>query len=230
MKKVLITAPLRQEVKIFLEYQKSLDNLIIPDGVEVDRFFVVNDCPEIIPFIKGRYTVINSGDEFIKNEKQHVWAWANIIKMPILRNRTIEEAKKYDYWFSVDTDLILHPLTLKTLIEADKDIISEVFFTDNWCNAWMYDQCDMDGKINQWKQAGLYRVGMTGACTLVKTEVFEHVDYTPIPNIRYSLVGEDRHFSIRAACAGFEMWLDTHYPAEHLYTEEAYQNYMRKKR
>ena len=44
MKRVLIAAPLRQKVEIFREYQKGLDNLIIPDGVSVDRFFVVNDC------------------------------------------------------------------------------------------------------------------------------------------------------------------------------------------
>ena len=31
--KVLIAAPLRQDPKIFMEYQKGLDSLIIPDGV-----------------------------------------------------------------------------------------------------------------------------------------------------------------------------------------------------
>ena len=42
--KVLIAAPLRQEVKIFREYQAGLDRLIVPEGVTVDRYFVVNDC------------------------------------------------------------------------------------------------------------------------------------------------------------------------------------------
>ena len=49
MKRVLIAAPLRQDPKIFEEYQKGLDALIIPDDVMVDRFFVVNDCDEVIP-------------------------------------------------------------------------------------------------------------------------------------------------------------------------------------
>ena len=40
MTRVLIAAPLRQDPKIFREYQKGLDSLIIPDGVSVDRFFV----------------------------------------------------------------------------------------------------------------------------------------------------------------------------------------------
>ena len=61
---------------------------------------------------------------------------------------------------------------------------------------------------------------------MVKRRVFEAgVGYAPIYNIRNALVGEDRHFSVRAACMGFEMWLDTHCPATHLYTEAEYQKY-----
>ena len=38
--KILITAPLKQEPKIFEEYQKSLDRLIVPEGYSVERFAV----------------------------------------------------------------------------------------------------------------------------------------------------------------------------------------------
>lgn len=215
--KVLITAPLRQEVKIFQEYQKSLD------AFDADRFFVVNDCDEVIPYIKGEYIVCNTGDTYVKGDT-HIWTQQNLGKMPFLRNLTIQYALEhgYDYWFSVDTDLVLHPKTLETLLEADKDIVSEIFYTDNWCNAWMYGQ--YTPPLEEWKKAGLYRVGMTGACTLVKRKVLEKCDYSFIPNVDYW--GEDRHFCIRAAVHGFEMWLDTHYPATHLYTEEMYQKYM----
>ena len=52
---------------------------------------------------------------------------------------------------------------------------------------------------------------MTGACTLVKTVVFRRgVSYEPIPNIQRAFWGEDRHFCVRAAVLGVEMWLDTH--------------------
>ena len=61
MKKVLIAAPLRQDPKIFREYQKGLDGLILPDGVTADRYFVVNDCEEVIPEIRGaEFDVVNS--------------------------------------------------------------------------------------------------------------------------------------------------------------------------
>lgn len=220
--KVLITAPLRQGIDIFQAYQGALDELTVPH----DRFYVVNDCPEIIPYIRGDYEVMNTGDIYQKTASDHIWTHDNLTKMHALRNRTVKAMLDggYDYWFSVDTDVILHPLTLETLIAADKDIVSEIFWTNGWCNAWMYDQAA--GMSQEWKKPGLYPVGMTGACTLVKRKVFEAgVDYTPIPCIVKSLWGEDRHFSIRAACAGFEMWVDTHYPAEHLFTAALYKQW-----
>ena len=71
--KILITAPLKQEPKIFEEYQKGLDGLIIPAGYEADRFYIVNDCPEVIPHIRNAayITYDSAPDEF--QEKEHVW-------------------------------------------------------------------------------------------------------------------------------------------------------------
>ena len=59
-KKVLITAPLRQDKKIFIEFQEGLDRLNIPKNVEVDRFFVVNDDPDIY------YNISNSVSQQVK--------------------------------------------------------------------------------------------------------------------------------------------------------------------
>ena len=228
MKKILITAPLRQDVKIFQEYQKGLDALEIPVGFCVRRFFVVNDCEEVIPYIRNaEYIRMDTGDEYRKTGDNHEWTLELMAKMSGLRNRTIEEMLDggYDYWFSVDTDLVLDPWTLYRLIEADKDIVSEIFWTQHWYNAWERDQYSPPRE--EWRKPGLYKVGMTGACTLVKRKVFEAgVDYTQIPNIYKALRGEDRHFCVRAACAGFEMWVDTHCPATHLYTEEEYKKFM----
>ena len=72
---------------------------------------------------------------------------------------------------------------------------------------------------------------MTGALTLVKRRVVEAgVGYARIPNIRSALTGEDRFFCVRAACAGFSLWLDTHAPARHLYTKERYDEWTEVKR
>lgn len=237
MKKILITAPLRQDVDIFLEYQKGLDALRIPEGYEVSRYFLVNDCPEVIPHIHGaEFDVATTGENYEKTANDHIWSLPLMWKMGELRNRTIRKALDggFDYWLSVDTDIVLDPWTLEWLLCADRDIVSEIFWTQApsglwWCNAWMRDQST--GMPEEWHRPGLYRVGMTGALTLVKRRVFEAgVDYTRIPNIQNALRGEDRHFCVRAACAGFEMWVDTHCPATHLYTRQVYDEYMAGKR
>ena len=235
MKKILITAPLRQEPKIFQEYQESLDRLIIPDGFTVERFFIVNDCPEVIPFIKNAaYITHDTGDRYTKVPDDHLWTTENFHKMSNLRNMTIIFALNggFDYWLSADTDLVLNPHTLEYLIAADKDICAEVFWTVSkcglWPNAWMYDQCDYGDQSDNWEEPGLYQVGGTGALLLVKRRVFEAgVGYARIPNIKNVLVGEDRFFSVRAACAGFDIWLDTHAPAWHMYNEQMYQEWMK---
>ena len=228
MKKILITAPLRQDTDIFEEYQKGLDALEVPEGYEVSRFFVVNDCKEVIPYIRGaEYTVADTGDNYQKTGNDHLWTLELMLKMSGLRNRTITEMLTggYDLWLSIDTDIVVDPRTLRYLLDADKDIVSEIFWTQHWCNAWMVDQYSPPEAA--WTKPGLYKVGMTGACTLVKRTVFEAgVGYTPIPNIYTALRGEDRHFCVRAACAGFEMWVDTHCPATHLYTRKQYEEYM----
>ncbi len=233
MKRILITAPLRQDADVFREYQKGLDALQIPEGYEVSRFFVVNDCPEVIPEIRdAEYIIADNNEAYEKTHNDHLWTMSLMWRMAELRNLTIRTMLDggYDYWFSVDTDIVLDQWTLYHLLEADKDIVSEIFWTvapngREWCNAWMVDQSA--GMREEWKKPGLYRVGMTGACTLVKRKVFEAgVDYSRIPNIETALRGEDRHFCVRAACAGFEMWIDSHAPATHLYTRELYEKFM----
>ena len=227
MKRVLIAAPLRQDPKIFREYQKGLDSLILPDGVTADRYFVVNDCDEVIPEIRNAsYDVINS--DTVTMYRDHLWDRHLVSAMSVYRNMTIRKALEggYDYLFSVDTDLVLEEHTLKQLIEDDKDCVAGLFWTNGWSNAWMYDQAE-ENNLPEWKVPGLYKVGGTGALFMIKRKVLEAgVDYTPIPNLRKAVFGEDRHFCIRAVCNGFEIWADNHCQPVHLYTEGHYKKYM----
>ena len=227
MTKVLIAAPLRQDPKIFREYQNGLDHLIIPDGVQVDRYFVVNDCPEVVPEIRNaEYDVVNN--ENVMVYQNHLWTGELVSAMSVYRNMTIRKALEggYDYLLSVDTDLVLEEHTLQQLLEDDKDCVAGLFWTNGWTNVWMYDQVSVNN-LPEWQKPGLYRVGGTGALFLIKRKVLEAgVDYTPIPNLRQAVFGEDRHFCIRAVCNGFEIWADTHCEPVHLYDEGLYQQYM----
>ena len=206
MTKVLIAAPLRQDPKIFREYQKGLDGLIIPEGVSVDRFFVVNDCPEVIPEIRNAdWVEINSDN--VTMYQDHIWTGDLVSAMSTYRNMTIRRALEggYDYLLSVDTDLVLEPHTLEYLLKADKDCVAGMFWTNGWSNCWMYDQCS-GNHLPEWDEPGTYQVGGTGALFLIKRRVLEAgVNYTRIPNLKKVIFGEDRYFCIRAVCNGFEL-------------------------
>lgn len=143
--------------------------------------------------------------------------------------------------FLVDSDLVLHPKTLRQLVAANMPIIAEVYWT-RWNpglppqpNAWDLDfytfivdkQGDEPGA--KYRVPGLYKVGGTGACILIRRDVLEAgIRYEPIDNVSWSQ-WEDRAFCVRAAVHGFGIWLDTHYPATHLYRESEYEAYMRGK-
>ena len=135
MKRVLIAAPLRQDPKIFEEYQKGLDSLIIPDDVMVDRYFVVNDCDEVVPEIRGaEYDIVNSDNVTVYQD--HMWTGDLVNAMSTYRNMTIRRALEggYDYLFSVDTDLVLEEHTLQQLLADDKDCTAGMFWTNGWSN------------------------------------------------------------------------------------------------
>jgi len=241
-KKILITAPVRQNTEIFKEYLKSLQNLEKPDNTQVDRFFILHNSPELIPLIKAhpepcQYAEYYTDSEYKSDGNRHIWTTKLVGEIIQMKNAIAKYAldNGYDYIFFVDTDLILHPKTLVQLLSTGKEIVAEIFWT-KWDkdgnplpNCWMYDSYDgfSSNHIAQWQIPGTYQVGQTGACILLHRSVFERgVCYDDIYNLGFD--GEDRFFCVRAAVAGFKIWIDTHYPAIHLYRQEEYEKYIAK--
>jgi hypothetical protein len=231
--KILIGAPVRQSEGIFREYLKGLDNLEKP--CQCDRFFYLHNSPELAEYLTpGEYLFATSEDDYQKDENTHHWKDANLQIVTHLKNQLLQCTLEggYDYFMLVDSDLVLHPKTLVALLKADKPIIAEVFWTkwkpdtDAWPNAWDLDQSSIyEYSLTLWKEPGVYRVGGTGACILIHRSVIEAgVNYNMLYNL--SLWGEDRGFCIRAIARDYEIWLDTHYPAVHLYRDSEYQKYV----
>lgn len=182
--------------------------------------------------------------EYIRDETTHYWNDRLIWKVADYKNKIIQYALdlRFDYLFLVDSDLLLAPQTLIHLIATDKEIISEIFWT-RWQpdsrphpQVWLKDEytqyeqqagetLDEAQKEHRYQQfvsrlaeAGVYEVGGLGACTLIsRRALVRGVNFKPIYNL--SFWGEDRHFSIRAAALGFTLYVDTHYPAYHIYRE-----------
>ncbi|MGE5389716.1 MAG: hypothetical protein ACM3PE_01505 [Deltaproteobacteria bacterium] len=188
--------------------------------------------------------LVKAGDDkpYFCNESTHIWEEDLIWKVAGFKNSIINKAREdnYDYLFLVDSDLVLQPQTLEHLVNCRKDIVSEIFWT-KWepdfpelPQVWCFDQYNLFNRsrgenltesqvlqrvllfLNELKVPGVYRVGGLGACTLIsKKAIHAGVNFNEIYNS--SLVGEDRHFCIRAAALGFELFVDTHYPAFHIY-------------
>lgn len=251
--KVLLGSPIRQKKEILTEFLSGIEKLDLNDFLKMDYFFIDDniekESTEALTQFAARNTngaiasiIGDDGGSYLCSEFTHMWDEKLIWKVAQFKNSMIKKAlnERYDYLFLVDSDLVLHPDTLKQLINQNKDIIAEIFWT-RWepdfpelPQVWMFDQYNLyrinrdrcltqeeivgqaQDFIKQLRRPGIYKVGGLGACTLIsKKALLAGVNYNEIYNI--SFVGEDRHFCVRAASLGFDLYVDTHCPALHLY-------------
>ncbi len=251
-KRVLIGSPIHQKASILQLFLTSFE-YINTEGLEVHYLFVDDnesqDAKKILSdFMRRKNTayILNSTDtqSYICDESTHYWNENLVWKVAHFKNVIIQFAldKKFDYLFLIDSDIVLHPETLQKLIEAEKDIVSNIFWT-RWKpnfpelpQVWVFDQYSQyyykrgerltEEQIHERHQQflemlrkpGIYEVGGLGACTLISRRALQAgVNFNEIKNV--SFWGEDRHFCIRAQALGFNLFVDTHYPAFHIYRE-----------
>jgi len=226
--RILIGAPVRQDPHVFALYLESLRGLVVPDGVQVETLFILHNSAHLAKQLRpGECFALHNETrttDYQVDETTHHWTTSHIREVTLMKNALLKHTilQGHDYFFLADSDLLLHPRTLIQLLDAQKDIVANVFWT-KWNpdsepapNAWDMDHWSFfEGSLERWKQPGLYRVGMSGACILVHRRVLEQgINYDRVPNL--SFWGEDRHFCVRAV-HGYEIWLETTYPAQHLY-------------
>ncbi|MFZ2538974.1 MAG: glycosyltransferase [Oscillospiraceae bacterium] len=251
-KRVLVASPVHQKPAILKAFLASIEN-IIQDTVSIDFIFVDDNIDEQSSELlkqfqtRNKNTTILVGEkatDYICDDNTHRWSKNIILKVIDFKNKIITHAiqEKYDYLFFVDSDIVIHPFLIEHLKSKQKNIVSEIFWTQ-WLingpllpNVWMFDKYDLVPKqfgetisdeessirLNQFisdlKVPGLYEVGGLGACTLISREaLLSGVNFTPIKNITFP--GEDRYFCIRAIVLGLDLFVDTHFPAYHIYRE-----------
>jgi hypothetical protein len=252
-KRVLVGSPVYQKTEILDVFLKSLKNLN-RKTVSIDYMFVDDNVDEnssklLAEFEREGSTVINiwgkDQELYICDEETHHWNEDFMLKVGNYKNEIIQYAieNKYDYLFFVDSDLVVHPDLIEHLKAANKDIVSEIFWTQ-WHNdrplepnVWLFDEYDLVPKklgeilnekdkdirrtrfLNQIRIPGLYEVGGLGACTLIsRAALVKGVSFKPVKNL--TIHGEDRFFCIRAAVLGINLFVDTYYPAYHIYREK----------
>jgi len=174
----------------------------------------------------------------------HVWHATNLEKVTVYKNEIIAYCLNhgFDYLFLVDSDIVIDQRTMLQLLSDDVDIVSNVFWTQWRKNGILTPQCfwipdiyiqdkafnvkmtfeeahkiRMD-MVERLKTPGLYKVDGLGACTMISRHALEMgVSFKEIPNLR--IPGEDRPFCIRAGALGFDLYMDSAYPAYHINKE-----------
>lgn len=188
-------------------------------------------------------------DQFSKyaiSDVKHIWDASSIRKVAYFKDSIITYAleNQFDYLFFIDSDIVLDRRTLQQLASRNVEIVSNVFWTQ-WQPNWQLEpQCFWMPALARQSRApfsppidpeearqmqrdffakmripGLYKVDGLGACTLISYSALEKgVRFQEIPNL--SLLGEDRHFCVRAGALGIPLYFDTVYPVYHIYREE----------
>lgn len=244
MKKVLITAPVHQDENIFKEYLWSLNRLIKPNNVEVKKFFYLHNCENLKKFLnEDEYLILNDDSSFLVTEKRHMWKNENFSAVAKMRTLALEKARNenFDYVFSVDSDVLLNPITLQTLIHDNKDIVGNIYWTDFDGKGILLPNCydaenmyydPKKGGLDRLKIMGIYNIGVVGACTLIGKRVIEnpYINYYPIENLTMTK-WEDQAFITRARCLidDITICVDTRIPARHLYRQSEYQDWIKEK-
>lgn len=242
-KKILIATPVHQDEDIFREFLFSLNHLIIPYGYSADVFFILHNCPNLKVYLQeGQYTEINN-DVILRQEGANgrkQWTQENYSIVAEMRTSLLKKAReeKYDYLFMVDSDVLLHPKTLKMLITDNKDIVSSLSWTKPNLSSNLEIPCGMDEGWGVYKDVSfalnpaLYAIGWTGRCTLISSRIFNNpnISYYQIPGVD-NTGSEDYAFCLRCYCnfPDLEICMETRFPSRHLYNKKEYYRWMTEK-
>lgn len=141
-----------------------------------------------------------------------------------IRNLIADWAKRYDYLFSVDSDMVFPPDTLKRLLAHNKDMVSGLYIQrkpgehilEIYRNGFHVSYGDIRGK-------GLVEIGGCGfGCVLINSDVIRKIEY---PHFHYHValdhkdtVSEDNYFCNKAREVGFQIFADTSLLVDHVGT------------
>lgn len=250
--RVLIGSPIHQKPAILSYFLFSLRSLN-KEGLQVEYLFfddnLERESSELLKAFQQEVEgveIVQSTDRrlYVRNEETHYWNDDLVDKVAEMKDQLIEHAldRGVDALFLVDSDLMLVPQTLRRLLDAKKDIVSNIFWT-KWKpqtpelpQVWVADEYSFSRQhkngaadsteakqraaqfLAQLRVPGLYEVGGLGACTLISANALQKgVRFRRMHNL--SFWGEDRHFCIRAVALGLQLFVDTHLPAFHIYRD-----------
>lgn len=253
MRRIVVGSPVHQKPAILREFLNGLhrqdveglqvDHVLIDDNSDPASSLLLRQFAQAVP----RVTIVpvTTADVYVCDDVTHRWNEALVWKVAQFKDAIIDHVLEtgHDGLFLVDSDLVLHPQTIRHLAALRCDVVSEVFWT-RWepdspelPQVWVQDTYDLVPRargeqlsreeaqrrllelLARLRTPGLYEVGGLGACTMVSRRALERgARFREIPNL--SFWGEDRHFCIRATALGLVLNADTRLPPLHLYREQ----------
>ncbi len=143
-----------------------------------------------------------------------------------IRNLIADWGKKFDYLFSIDSDIVVPKDALTKMLSYDKDAVSGVYiqrFHDKQTSELYYlkDGRHLNYQTNELPQNSVIEVDAFGlGCALIKGKVFKDMDY---PHFVYSsaldhsqTLSEDVYFCMKAKNHGFKLYADTSIICDHI--------------
>jgi hypothetical protein len=137
---ILFASPVRQKPEILRMFLYTLRHVRKPDGCEAHYLFVDDNESEASSALLRQFQASNPNVKIVKSgrpgryvvdESTHYWTEDNMERVGRMKDGIIREAIDGGYdgvWF-IDSDLLVHPDTLVNLLQADKEIISCIFWT-----------------------------------------------------------------------------------------------------
>ena len=207
---ILVASPVRQPPAVLEAFLAGLAGLRPPEGQEL-RYMFVDDCddPRSGALLErwrpagGRRRVVvwrleepGPRPAFRRDEITHHWTPRLAARVGAARSHLLNQARRLGAQgcLLVDSDLVLQPQTLETLWAADRDIVSEVYWTrfagpddPPLPNVWLWGEYGLapvrpeeagvthrqlarraSAFLEELRQPGLHRVGGLGGCTLIR--------------------------------------------------------------
>lgn len=256
--KVLIGSYIHDKKEILEKFLKSILNLDKEDLI-LDYYFIddYNDAitSQLLKDFKIHHNNTTIFDVAL-GENSYICNDENVCDDSLLdrvirfKNKILTHGRKknYDYVLILNSNIMLYPKSLKSLIHGKKDIVSNMLW--NKCNEKddpsflailnagyflndyrEYKKLSDEDKLKEnfnvltmLRNPSYYKVNGVGPCILLsRRAILAGCNFTKIYNISFE--NEGMYFSLRAAVLGFEMFVDTNYPANMLYVADKSTNH-----
>jgi cellulose synthase/poly-beta-1,6-N-acetylglucosamine synthase-like glycosyltransferase len=227
---IMIFTPVKDRAWILPDFLKHILHLDYPKS-KLRLVFIPNDCSDdseqiLRTWREQHQTEYKKIDIITYNinvpkDKRNARIFSSYYSyLAVIRNHGLHQLKNEDYIFSIDSDILVKPETLKKLVSDRKDIVSSLVPNNLGKTVWNilnWTTEDTAKHILKIPESSLMQVGFTGACYLIHSRVINM-------GVRYGyhIQGEDGYFCKMALQKGFKIYCDTNLKQNHIMRKEDY--------